>query len=105
MAKKESRCCAEERRKIRIVSTPPGFAPKEIREQWIGVEIPLSEKDVEPGGAWTGTENIDGFVVFTEDAVQALRDFGRHQAADFWDKIASLGSFLRFGKDFCRLVP
>ena len=30
---------------IRIIATPLGQAPKWVREEWIGIEIPLAEQD------------------------------------------------------------
>ncbi len=91
--------------KIRIEAVPPGFAPEEIRKQWVGVEVPLPDDGVIlKGGRWTGTENENGYVVFTADAVRALREVGRLDAAEYWEGIGSIGKVLRFKRELCSLV-
>jgi hypothetical protein len=37
---------------IRIISTPPGEAPLEIREAWIGLVLPLAEPKIRKGLAF-----------------------------------------------------
>lgn len=91
--------------KIRIEAIPPGFAPEKIRKQWVGIEIPLSDDGVIlKDGRWTGTENENGYVVFTADAVRALREAGRLDAAEYWEGISFLGSVLRFKRELCSFV-
>ena len=34
--------------RIRIIATPPGQAPEPIREQWVGLELPVVEDREEP---------------------------------------------------------
>jgi len=90
--------------KIKIKDVPPGFAPKHIREQWIGIEIPLTEKPIPEGqGFKTGNSNGDGYQVAGIDAVKALKDAGKKEAADFWEKYSS-GNFI-FKKEVCELIP
>lgn len=88
-------------KKIRIVAVPPGFAPKEIRQQWVGVEIPLSGEDP-TGGIWVGTGNENGYVVSADDAISALRNAGKDDAADFWEGLR--GTALRFNKQVCEPI-
>ena len=90
--------------KIKIISTPPGFAPEEIREQWLNVEIPLAQNPIPEGKevARIGNDNAGGYQVKGSDAVQALRDAGKDQAADFWQAYAS-GNF-KFKKEVCELI-
>ena len=91
---------------IRIVKMPPGFAPEEIRAQWVGVEIPYipGECDSLKGGAWTGEENGNGYIVTTDDAIKSLVDSGKVEAAEYWNEILSFGGgVLRFGKEYCEV--
>lgn len=91
--------------KIRIEMVPLGFAPEEIRKQWVGVEIPLPDDEVIlESGRWTGTDNENGYVVFTADAVRALWEAGRLDAAEYWEGIGFIGKVLRFKKELCSLV-
>lgn len=95
--------------RIRIIETPPGFAPLNIREEWIGVEIPLlsSEQlaaDPPSRGLRVGNENVDGYVVSINAAITALREAGKERAADFWASLP-LGSYLEFNRRVCQLVP
>ncbi len=51
--------------KIKIIDTPPGFAPEEIRLQWLGIEIPLVENPIPEGEeiARIGNQNKGGYQV------------------------------------------
>lgn len=92
---------------IRIVSTPPGFAPQEIRAQWIGIAIPLpTQEEIDedpPSGFKVGSENDGGYLVLTKRAVQSLRANGKNEAAEFWDGLP-LGRFLEFRRDVCEVI-
>jgi hypothetical protein len=70
--------------KIKIVKTPPGFAPEQIRQQWVGLEMSAKpEMDVN-GSFRIGTENIGGYQVEAPVALQALKDAGKDAALEFW---------------------
>lgn len=77
--------------KVKIIAMPPGGAPVSIREQWIGVEMPLEKFPGEPGilrsvtGGKPDPKSFGGFPVKTEDAIQALREQGREEAAEWWE--------------------
>jgi hypothetical protein len=90
--------------KIKIVSTPPGFAPESIRKQWIDVEIPLAENPIpkEKVAMKIGGENEGGYQVKGTDAVKALKDAGKDQAAEFWEPYSS-GNFT-FKKEVCEFI-
>ena len=94
---------------IRIVSTPAGQAPEWVREKWIGIEIPLAEQE-EAGtqaGVFLGKpENLDGYEVGTNDAIQSLREKSP-EAADWWEKNAPLAAIVQlvFAKEVCELIP
>jgi hypothetical protein len=92
---------------IRILAKPPGEAPEYIRKAWVGVVIPLSE---EPSlGHQTGVlggkaTNIDGYIVNTTDAIEALRKTSPI-AAEWWDQNLSQNMVhLVFAKSVCQLV-
>ncbi len=93
---------------IRIVSTPPGQAPEEIRRQWIGVEILLPEP--ESGGIQMGVlggkaENTGGYQVETITAIEALRKKSP-EAVEWWEANVPLAEIPRlvFSKEVCELV-
>ncbi len=90
---------------IRIIAAPPSsVAPPHIREQWVGVVLPLADPEKPPGrfSLRIGTANGDGYVVETRVAVEALRIAGKEEAADFWEAIAdTLGDRLIFKKEVC----
>lgn len=91
--------------KIKIIEVPPGFASEYIRKQWVGIEIPLAKKPI-PEGKETfqiGNQNADGYQVKGTDAVQALLNAGKQDAANFW-KMYESGNF-KFKKEVCELVP
>ena len=90
-------------KKIRITSVPPGFAPEDIRKQWLGVEIPLTGFDNNPEGLRMGIENMGGYKVNTQDAIDALRTAGKEDAANFWENF-NLGSTLVFKQECCEIV-
>lgn len=100
--------------KIRIIETPSGEAPENIREQWVGLVLPVDTfVDLRIGvqesmlGGPPEPENIDGFPVKIEDAVNALKEAGRLKAA-LWFENNFFGrdaTHLIFGKSFCELSP
>lgn len=93
--------------KIRITKAPPGFAAPEIREQWVGVDIPLpSEEEIAedpPTDISIGTANAGGYLVLKDKAIEALRLSGKNDAADFWASLP-IGRYLRFKKECCELI-
>jgi hypothetical protein len=88
--------------RIRITKTPPGFADEHIRDAWVGVEMP-AEPDKGDLQGWSGNENVGGYNVSGVDAVEALLDAGKTEAAQFWSNPVPPPS-LRFGTDYCEVV-
>ena len=92
---------------IRITSVPPGFAPEHIREQWVGVTIPMpsaQELAEHPVSEMRiGNDNLDGYLVFREKAIEALLEADKQEAALFWDDLL-VGKYLQFKKDVCEVV-
>lgn len=103
------------RKRIRIVTTPPGEAPEEIRKQWVGAEIPILNKQSSecfPVGVLEGdpdSPDLDGYVVRTDEAIRALR--GRDEAELWWSDwrqnhpVGTTSDVLIFAKDVCELIP
>ena len=92
---------------IRITAVPPGFAPEYIREQWVGVTIPMPSAqelaEYPVSDMRIGSENLEGYLVFREKAIEALMEAGKKEAALFWDGLL-LGKYLQFRKDGCVVV-
>lgn len=78
---------------IRFTSVPRGGAPFEIREQWIGVEVPcLFSHDGVPPNEGDGTYDVEtglevpdypGYIVLQTDAIEALQRKSP-EAAEYW---------------------
>ena len=92
-------------RKIRIIKTPPGFAPEDIRKQWIGIEIPIigEEDSTQPLGVRSGIENIGGYQVSPLEAIKALKEAGKTEAVAFWQRFSSAMNFT-FKKEVCEVI-
>lgn len=92
---------------IRIMDVPPGnLAPLKIREQWVGIEIPLATAEElrrHPIAGKFGNQNDDGYVVLRLQGIKALREAGREAAADYWEAFP-IGMYLQFKQDVCALV-
>lgn len=95
-------------RSIRITSTPPGQAPLEIREKWIGVIIPLIQqntKGIQVGVAGGQPENVGGYRVNPREAVNCLAKTSP-EASSWWNENFPVDSALAFAfsKDVCELI-
>jgi hypothetical protein len=86
-----------------ITQTPQGGAPEEIKEQWVGTTLPVRNRNLGQA-ALSPTVNFDylrqQFIETDDpvsitgiDAVQALRDAGKEEAARFWEAY-QLASFV-----------
>jgi hypothetical protein len=82
---------------IRIISIPEGFAPYDIRAQWVGVEMPLADH---PDG-----DQPDKYCVSRQAAVTALKIARKYDAARFWDGFHPLGQYLLFNQSECEYIP
>lgn len=95
---------------IKIIAVPPGFAPDHIREQWVGIQIPLATeaelRDNPLSGFKIGNQNNNSYVVLREKAIEALRTADKYDAVDFWSTtpVISIASYLEFRKEVCELV-
>jgi hypothetical protein len=93
------------KKQIRIVGVPSGFGfePENIRQQWVGIAMPLLGECL-PEGAWVGTGNENGFIVSRADAINALRNAEKKEMVGFLEGIPSTITVLRFNKRICELI-
>ncbi len=95
--------------RIRIVGTPPGFAPESVRQGWVGIELESTGRenaDAAQPDARLGQENLGGYQVDGAAAFQALE---RHNKAayDWWIESCpeATASILIFRADVCEELP
>ena len=92
--------------RIRITNAPPSnVAPDDVREAWVGVEMPAIADQPDGGGGagWVGEDNIGGYLVSGDVAFSALAEAGKQTAVDFWYSQPYIAQ-LRFGADYCEVV-
>jgi hypothetical protein len=92
---------------IKIISTPPGQAPEEVRKEWVGLVIPMPKQ--ETGGTQRGVlggkpQNTNGYQVDTLVALEILRGKSPDAAQWFLDN-AFLGGRFAFAREACEVVP
>jgi hypothetical protein len=113
---------------IRIIATPPGEAPEEIRRAWIGLVLPLHARHVGSprpvhsigvltgprgllGGLWAvlsgRSKKVQGFAVGARESIELLEGHNPHAAA-WWRQHAShllrSGRALVFPSEVCEVV-
>jgi hypothetical protein len=100
---------------IRIIAVPPGEAPLEIREQWVGLILPLAGGEpcawqMQTLGVLTGEleeEETIGYAVDFDEALSALAEKSP-AAAKWWEENASHlfeeNGVLVFHKHVCQLL-
>lgn len=100
-----------ERIRIRIIETPPGQAPEWVRNEWVGLEMPVAEGIPEEGWVQLGArlgkpENLGGYPVNTADALNKLTKKSP-PAASWWLRHISpeLNPWLVFKREVCELLP
>ncbi|MFI5041387.1 MAG: hypothetical protein ACHQNA_05990 [Acidimicrobiales bacterium] len=80
---------------FQVMAVPEGGAPEVIRRQWVGVPLPVRRpRPMEGPDPKIGRDVLeqdrrklitDGVVVEFTDALDALRLFGREEAAAWWE--------------------
>jgi hypothetical protein len=102
---------------LRIVRTPPGEAPEEIRRAWVGVELPLRARETKPQNHATlgvlsfRNSECETAYGYSVDARAALKALANHSptAAHWWRKhapqILDREYQLWFPPEVCELVP
>jgi hypothetical protein len=96
--------------KIKIIATPSGEAPEWVRKEWIGLELPVVEVDIENGiqfGVVKGgpPQNLGGYSVETTNAIKILKEQSP-EAAQWWleNPLLKFMDVLVFKKEFCELI-
>lgn len=88
-----------------LTRVPEGGAPEDIKEEWLGVPLPVRSKALEAASGTqvyfdrlTGdlVENPDAIPVQAFDAIVALRTADRTHAARYWASVAPIFSELVF---------
>jgi hypothetical protein len=73
---------------FKILNLPEGEAPLKIREEWIGVTVPVAEVLGPRVGfgvlTYTEVRMKNAIAISLQDAMQALCDAGKPEAADWW---------------------
>lgn len=95
---------------IKIIAVPPGQAPLEVRQQWVGMILPVVEElpsdTVEMGVLGGKPENSGGYPVETTVAIQELEKKSP-EAANWWKSHVNPAwmPWLSFQRAVCELVP
>ena len=96
---------------IEIIQVPPGFPPDWVRENWVGVVIPLADSlNPEADGLkWnprTGeVVTATSFGVKTQQAIDALREKSEEAYQWFVDEqIPQMYPDISFQSAYCKLV-
>jgi hypothetical protein len=92
---------------MRIISRPPGDAPPEIRDKWIGLALPVVDHYSGPTGSVITrrlANNGGGFVVKWEDAMAILGQ--KHpDARAWWESHVPDSPVLVFRKSCAEIIP
>ena len=90
---------------FRPTATPSGGAPEAVRRQWIGVPLPVRDpRPVEGPLPFIATDVVDrailraindGVAVAPRDALDMLRRFDRHDAADWWEDLLQVRTSIK----------
>ncbi len=94
---------------VKIVAVPPGQAPLEVRQQWVGMVLPVAE-NLPPGTTEMGVlggkpENSGGYPVETMVAIQELEKKSP-EAASWWKSHVNpaLMPWLSFQRAVCKII-
>lgn len=78
-----------------IRDIPAGGAPEDVKQQWVNIPLPCRRPHAEAPEVHFGTEVgrgfgsvrviEDGVAIEADDAIKALRLFGRESAATWWE--------------------
>lgn len=96
--------------KIKIIAIPPGQAPLAIRQQWIGITLPVAENlpsnTIEMGVLGGKPENSGGYPVETIIAIQELKKKSI-ESAKWWEFHVDPKQmpWLSFQRTVCEIVP
>ena len=97
---------------IEIISVPPGEAPLAVRQEWVGMILPVAENlppdTIEIGvfGGEPEPDSLNGYSVETVLAIQELEKHDRPKAANWWRRNLdnTLLPWLSFARYVCRFI-
>lgn len=84
---------------VRIVKTPQGQAPLWVRQEWVGLEISLTQ----PIG--NSSTNHEGYEVSIRTALRELRKKSYHAANWFEVNLFTQDGNFKFTKEECKYLP
>lgn len=95
-------------KQIKIVAVPPGQAPDNVREAWVGLVLPVAEADgdgVQLGALGGEAQNLGGYPVYGMDALKVLARANR-KAFEWWLVNVPMAAYndLVFARDCCEEV-
>src|SRR5438105_1331985 len=84
---------------LKVIKTPEGEAPLEIRKQWVGLVLPGAPSSSFEIGleSKTRTRTRPHYAVPRTQAIEALKTAGRFEAVQYFKSLAV--PFLSFGED------
>lgn len=94
---------------IKIIAIPPGQAPLEIREAWVGLILPIAENKssdtIQMGALGGKPENLGGYDVETKVAIKELKKKSP-KAAKWWESNINpeWAPRLTFKREVCELI-
>lgn len=95
--------------KIRIVKTPEGPAPENVRISWLGIELLAvrTPSEVEERDFTTFQEigNRGGYMVEVKSAIRKLREKSAQAAEWFEQNVPADMDYFTFGSDEVELLP
>jgi hypothetical protein len=100
--------------RVRVITTPPGEAPEEVRRAWVGLELPLAAgekdaRDLDIAGVISGqvVGVTQGYAVDGKRAIRLLAGHDTHAAEWWWHNaphVARSGYQLIFPVNVCEKV-
>ena len=83
---------------IQIIQIPEGFIPKEIRQSWLGVKLPLTGATKQ-----VNDNNTDFYTVSTNDVISALKAQNKEELAKYLENNKGIiGPDRVFRKEHCK---
>ncbi|MEO6536775.1 MAG: hypothetical protein ABIT47_03695 [Candidatus Paceibacterota bacterium] len=89
---------------VRIIDIPPGCATEDMRRAWVGLTLKLAtDEEVAEQARLRRTDIPEDYVVRGRDAVDALFDAGKLEAAAYWCRPVC-PSYLEFAREVCEEI-
>ncbi|HSW89344.1 MAG TPA: hypothetical protein VLH19_00550 [Patescibacteria group bacterium] len=92
---------------VEIVSTPPGQAPEWVRKAWVGLSLPVApdhERGIQMGACGGEAQNVGGYSIPTEEALEILSAKNEDAAQWWFDNLLVMPPWLVFHRDVCKFT-